>query len=181
MVHPATLLDGGSAAGHHLEHLGAHRSHCNLSLRLVRSRIKNMWPWKLKSYLISFLSRRSHDLVALLANYGSILYIVAFFPVVYILNRSLRGAMLMCMSVFSLHLSSSETPYLLVMALKDQTLKLIFFSSGFMALGTVMRAIVLQSPGASMPVFTFVFPVILWCFCSILVTICNLFPFHTKT
>ena len=42
-------------------------------------------------------TRRSHDLVALLANYGSILYIVAFFPVIYVLNRSLRGAMLMCM------------------------------------------------------------------------------------
>ena len=128
MVHPASLLDGGSAARYHLEHVGSHRSHCNLSLRMVRSRIKNK-PWKLKSFLISFL-RRSHDLVALLANYGSILYIVAFFPVVYILNRSLRGAMLMCMSVFSLrHLSSSETPYLLFlffMAQKDNTLKLYF-------------------------------------------------------
>ena len=51
---------------------------------------------------IIFQTRRSHDLVALLANYGSILYIVAFFPVIYVLNRSLRGAMLMCMWVLIL-------------------------------------------------------------------------------
>ena len=34
--------------------------------------------------------------MALLANYGSILYIVAFIPAVYILNRSMRAAMLLC-------------------------------------------------------------------------------------
>ena len=163
MVHPPSLLDGGSSARYHLEHVGSHRSHCNLSLRMVRSCNRNKlstWPLKLNNYLISFLLHRSHDLVALLANYGSILYIVAFFPVVYILNRSLRGAMLMCMSVFSLrHLSSSETPCIpsfpFFHGTKRQHFKIVFFSSGFMALGTVMRAIVLQSPGASMPVLTF--------------------------
>ena len=44
-----------------------------------------------------FLYGWSPDLVALLANYGSILYILAFIPAVYILNWSLRGAMVMCM------------------------------------------------------------------------------------
>ena len=57
-------------------------------------------------------SHRSHDLVALLANYGSILYILAFFPVVYILNRSLRGAMLMCMWVFTILQNISIKLYL---------------------------------------------------------------------
>ena len=42
MVHPASLLDGGSAARYHLEHVGSHRSHCNLSLRMVRSHIENV-------------------------------------------------------------------------------------------------------------------------------------------
>lgn len=36
----------------------------------------------------------SDELVALLANYGSILYIVAFIPMVWLLGRSLRLAML---------------------------------------------------------------------------------------
>ena len=53
--------------------------------------------WTLLVFLENFFLPRSHDLVALLANYGSILYILAFFPVIYILNRSLRGAMMMCM------------------------------------------------------------------------------------
>ena len=61
-------------------------------------------------------TRRSHDLVALLANYGSILYIVAFFPVIYVLNRSLRGAMLMCMwvliSFFDYATNLREAPWL---------------------------------------------------------------------
>ena len=36
----------------------------------------------------------SDELVALLANYGSILYIVAFIPMVWLLGRSLRLAMI---------------------------------------------------------------------------------------
>ena len=36
----------------------------------------------------------SHELVALLANYGSILYIVAFIPMVWILGYSVRVAMI---------------------------------------------------------------------------------------
>ena len=43
-----------------------------------------------------FLYGWSHDLVALFANYGSILYIVAFIPAVYLLERSVRLAMLFC-------------------------------------------------------------------------------------
>lgn len=69
-----------------------------------------------------FLYGWSHDLVALLANYGSILYIVAFIPAVYCLERSVRAAMLLC--------------------------------SGFMALGTILRAGLLQNPNISIMVFT---------------------------
>ena len=49
----------------------------------------------------------SHELVALLANYGSILYIVAFIPMVWLLGYSVRLAMVV--------------------------------TSGFMALGTILR------------------------------------------
>ena len=49
----------------------------------------------------------SHELVALLANYGSILYIVAFIPMVWLLGHSVRLAMVV--------------------------------TSGFMALGTILR------------------------------------------
>ena len=55
----------------------------------------------------------SDELVALLANYGSILYIVAFIPMVWLLGHSLRLAMLV--------------------------------TSGFMALGTVLRYIRMMS------------------------------------
>ena len=51
----------------------------------------------------------THELVALLANYGSILYIVAFIPMVWILGFSVRGAMIV--------------------------------TSGFMALGTLLRSV----------------------------------------
>ena len=48
MVHPAALLHGGLAAGHHLEHLGTHRSHCHLPVRMVSQRFKcNLWIWEL--------------------------------------------------------------------------------------------------------------------------------------
>ena len=47
MVHPAALLHGGLAAGHHLEHLGTHRSHCHLPVRMVSQRFKcNLWNLK---------------------------------------------------------------------------------------------------------------------------------------
>ena len=36
----------------------------------------------------------THELVALLANYGSILYIVAFLPMVWLLGYSVRLAMI---------------------------------------------------------------------------------------
>ena len=36
----------------------------------------------------------THELVALLANYGSILYIIGFLPMVWLLGTSLRLAML---------------------------------------------------------------------------------------
>lgn len=38
----------------------------------------------------------SDDLIALFANYGSILYIVMFLPVVWLLQRSVRTALLLC-------------------------------------------------------------------------------------
>ena len=43
-----------------------------------------------------FLYGWSSDLIALFANYGSILYIVAFIPVVYVLEQSLHTSMLFC-------------------------------------------------------------------------------------
>ena len=43
-----------------------------------------------------FLYGWTHDLIALFANYGSILYVVAFIPAVYVLERSVRNAMLFC-------------------------------------------------------------------------------------
>ena len=39
---------------------------------------------------VQFLYGWSDELIALFANYGSILYIVAFIPVVYLLEKSLR-------------------------------------------------------------------------------------------
>ena len=36
MVHPPPVLLSGPAARHSLEHMGPHRSHCNISLWLVR-------------------------------------------------------------------------------------------------------------------------------------------------
>jgi len=104
-------------------HVFKRRWYILLLFSLVALLQDTVWnTWGPIDHTAIFLYGWSHDLVALLANYGSILYIVAFFPVIYVLNRSLRGAMLMCI--------------------------------GFMALGTVMRAIVLQSPGASIPFFT---------------------------
>ena len=93
-------------------------------------------------------TRRSHDLVALLANYGSILYIVAFFPVIYVLNRSLRGAMLMCMWVlifFFNYVSLREAPWL------DQYLGnvLLFFKVFFcwliQSLGSIIKNLIVAS------------------------------------
>jgi len=49
-----------------------------------------------------FLYGWSHDLIALFANYGSILYIVAFIPAVYVLERSVRMAMLFCSGFMAL-------------------------------------------------------------------------------
>merc|ERR1719300_2119167 len=49
-----------------------------------------------------FLYGWSHDLIALFANYGSILYIVAFIPAVFILERSVRVAMLFCSGFMAL-------------------------------------------------------------------------------
>ena len=39
---------------------------------------------------VQYLYGWSDELVALFANYGSIMYIAAFVPVVYLLQRSLR-------------------------------------------------------------------------------------------
>ena len=64
----------------------------------------------------------SDDLIALLANYGSIMYIVMFLPAIYVLEKNLRQAML--------------------------------FTSGFMALGTILRYSLLQDPATSTAVFT---------------------------
>jgi len=115
--------EGGAPLLPQQTHVFKRRWYILLLFSMVALLQDTIWnTWGPIDHTAIFLYGWSHDLVALLANYGSILYILAFFPVVYILNRSLRGAMLMCI--------------------------------GFMALGTVMRAIVLQSPGASLPFFT---------------------------
>ena len=44
----------------------------------------------------------SHELVALLANYGSILYIVAFIPMVWLLGYSVRLAMVVASGFMAL-------------------------------------------------------------------------------
>jgi len=49
-----------------------------------------------------FLYGWSHELIALFANYGSILYILAFIPAVYVLERSVRTAMLFCSGFMAL-------------------------------------------------------------------------------
>ncbi|XP_023343454.1 disrupted in renal carcinoma protein 2 homolog [Eurytemora carolleeae] len=69
--------------------------------------------WGPVEHTAKFLYGWSDELIALFANYGSILYIVAFIPVVYLLEKSLRLSMLM--------------------------------TTGFMALGTILRCISLQT------------------------------------
>jgi len=78
--------------------------------------------WGPIDHTAKYLYGWSDDLIALFANYGSILYIVAFIPVVYLLQKSLRGAMLM--------------------------------TTGFMALGTILRCGFLQDAHISDYVFT---------------------------
>eukprot|EP00092_Neocalanus_flemingeri_P005346 GFUD01005760.1.p1 GENE.GFUD01005760.1~~GFUD01005760.1.p1 ORF type:complete len:483 (+),score=101.39 GFUD01005760.1:82-1530(+) len=58
--------------------------------------------WGPIDHTATFLYGWSHDLIALFANYGSILYIVAFLPAVYVLERSVRTAMLFCSGFMAL-------------------------------------------------------------------------------
>jgi len=79
-------------------HVYKRRWYILLVFSLVAILQDTVWnTWGPIDHTAIFLYGWSPDLVALLANYGSILYIVAFIPAVYILNWSLRGAMIMCM------------------------------------------------------------------------------------
>jgi len=58
--------------------------------------------WGPIEHTVVFLFAWSPQLVALFANYGSILYILAFIPAIYILQRSLRVAVLLSIGLMTL-------------------------------------------------------------------------------
>merc|ERR1719495_2394115 len=58
--------------------------------------------WGPVEHTVVFLFAWSPQLVALFANYGSILYILAFIPAIYILQRSLRVAVLLSIGLMAL-------------------------------------------------------------------------------
>ena len=58
--------------------------------------------WGPIEHTVVFLFSWSPQLVALFANYGSILYILAFIPAIYILQRSLRVAVLLSIGLMAL-------------------------------------------------------------------------------
>ena len=64
MVHPPPVLLSGPTARHSLEHMGPHRSHCNISLWLVRfyNRLESTMHQKISSFFLSKSYRLACDI-----------------------------------------------------------------------------------------------------------------------
>ena len=89
MVYPANILPCGCLARYKM-YIVKRTGH--VVIMCLTDTVWNTWGPIDHTAIIMY--GWSDELVALLANYGSILYIVAFIPMVWLLGRSLRLAMI---------------------------------------------------------------------------------------